>query len=69
MALADARVGSGYIVHALDGLGGLRLHLERLGVVPGTPIQVIARMGGNLIVDVRGSRVALDEELAKCVLV
>lgn len=69
MVLTKVRAGSDYIIHAITGEGETRLHLEGMGFVPGTKLTVVSRMGGNLIVGVKGSRVAIDEKLAKCVLV
>ena len=46
-----------------------QLHLENLGFVPGEQIVVVSRIGGNLIVNVKGSRVALSSELAKHITV
>jgi len=64
MVLTNVRTGGEYTIHAIDGEGDTRLHLEGLGFVPGTRLKVVSRIGGNLIVGARGSRVALDEHLA-----
>lgn len=69
MVLTTARPRDTYIVHAVQGEGDVRLHLEGLGVTPGTKLKVVQRFGGNLIVNIRGSRVAVDKRLAEHVLV
>lgn len=69
MVLTTAQPGGDYIIHAISGDGDVRLHLEGMGFVPGTKLKVVSRMGGNLIVSVKGSRVALDQKLAQCVMV
>lgn len=69
MVLTQVQAGREYIIHALDGEGETRLHLEGLGFVPGTKLAVVSRIGDNLIVNVKGSKIALDASLAKCVLV
>lgn len=69
MVLTKVEPGRDYIIHAITGEGEIRLHLESLGFVPGTKLKVVARNGENLIVGVRGSRVAVDGRLAKCVIV
>lgn len=69
MVLTKVQTGGNYLIHAVTGEGDVRHHLEGLGFVPGTKINVVSRIGGNLIVNVRGSRVALDKKLAACVLV
>lgn len=57
------------IIHAIAGEGEVRMHLETLGFVPGTKVRIVSRNGDNLIVSVRGSRVALDGALAEFVIV
>lgn len=69
MVLTTVQSGKDYIIHAVTGEGDTRLHLGSMGFVPGTKLSVVSRLGGNLIVSVKGSRVALDEKLAKCVMV
>ena len=69
MVLTTVQAGKDYIIHAVTGEGDTRLHLEGLGFVPGAKLSVVARNGGNLIVGVKGSRVALDEKLANCIIV
>ena len=46
-----------------------RKFLENLGIVPGASISVITEMGGNLIVSVKGSRLALNKGTAQMLLV
>ena len=69
MVLTTVQSGKDYIIHAVAGEGDTRLHLSSMGFVPGAKLAVVSRIGGNLIVNVKGSRVALDEKLAKCILV
>ena len=69
MILATAELGRDYPIHAITGEGDTRLHLAGLGFVPGARVKVVSRIGGNLIVNVKGSRVALDRKLAQCVMV
>ena len=58
----------------LNTLGQLS-SLRRLGVILSIPsgfrlaVTVISDIGGNLIVNVKGTRVALDRNLAECVVV
>lgn len=69
MALTQGARGKRYIIKAIVGEGEVRLRLEGMGFVPGASLGVVASMGRNLIVNVKGSRVALDENLAKCVMI
>ncbi len=69
MVLAQGESGKNYIIKAITGEGETRLHLEGMGFVPGSRITVVSRLGQNLIVSVKGSRVALDRSLLECVVV
>ena len=45
------------------------MFLESLGFVTGGDVTVIAEMGGNMIVNVKGSRVAISREMANKIYV
>lgn len=44
-------------------------YLKTLGFMEGEPIRVVSRLFGSVIVDVRGSRIALDESMASRIIV
>ena len=44
-------------------------HLENLGFVAGANVIVINRLGGNIIVNVKETRVAISEEMAQKIMV
>lgn len=69
MVLTQVQASKDYIIHAVSGEKETRLHLEGMGFVPGTKLSVVSRIGDNLIVNVKGAKVALDASLAKCVMV
>ncbi len=46
-----------------------RKHLENLGFVPGAVIKVVTEMNGNVIVNVKESRVAISKEMAAKIMV
>ncbi len=56
-------------IRRLSGTPETRQHLADLGFVPGSPVTVISRVGGNLIVKVKESRIALDKELAQKIMI
>lgn len=43
--------------------------LEGLGIIPGVSLSVISEMGGDLIVSVKGARLALNKGIAQQLLV
>ena len=47
----------------------VKKHLENLGFVVGGNVQVINRLGGNVIVNVKESRVAISEEMARKIMI
>ena len=46
-----------------------RRFLENLGFVAGTPITVLSSIGGNVIVNVKDSRVAINEDMARHIMI
>ena len=68
MVLAEVKKNGVYHVKQLHGIDTHR-HLEDLGFLPGESIRVISRIGGNLVVNVKGARVALSSELAKNIVI
>ncbi|MDR0513895.1 MAG: ferrous iron transport protein A, partial [Coriobacteriaceae bacterium] len=56
--------GQDAIVAKVRGKGELHHHLENLGFVEGAPVSVVCESGGNLIVQVKGSQIALNKQVA-----
>ena len=69
MPLTLANVGEENMIRKVGGNPQVRAHLENLGFVPGGNVTVISTMGGNLIVNVKESRVAISKEMAKKIMV
>lgn len=68
MPLSFLRQGERARVAKVRGRGELHHHLENLGFVAGAPVSVACEQGGNLIVEVKGARVALDRQTASRVI-
>ncbi|WP_235322288.1 FeoA family protein [Anaeromassilibacillus senegalensis] len=69
MPLSFANVGEENIVKKVGGKAEVRAHLENLGFVAGAAVTVITSLGGNIIVRVKGSRVAISREMAGKIIV
>ena len=69
MPLTMAEPGEAVTIRKITGKDELRLHLAELGFVVGETVTVVSRMGGNLIVQVKDSRIALDRNMANRILV
>ncbi len=69
MPLMLAKSGEENIIKKIGGNNEVKRHLENLGFVVGGSVTVISSLGGNVIVSVKGSRVAVSEEMARKIMV
>ena len=69
MPLTCASVGEENMIRKVGGNSEIRAHLENLGFVTGGNVTVVSTIGGNLIVNVKDSRVAISREMASKILV
>ena len=69
MPLTLANVGEESIVRKVSGNPEVRKHLEDLGFVAGGAVTVVSSLGGNIIVMVKESRVAISEEMARKIMI
>ena len=69
MPLAMAQVGDVNIIKKISGRDEVRQHLAELGFVVGEEVQVVNEMAGNLILSVKGARIALDKGMAMRIMV
>lgn len=57
------------IIRRVGGSPEIKKHLENLGFVVGGSVRIVSQMGGNLIVNVKESRVAISESMAMKIMV
>lgn len=69
MPLTMAKTGEPVTIRKITGKDEVRLHLAELGFVVGSEVTVVTEIAGNLIVQVRGSRVALNEAMANRIMI
>ena len=69
MPLGMANVGDVNNIKRINGRDDVRQHLAELGFVVGTEVTVVSELGGNLILSVKESRVALDKTMAMRIMV
>lgn len=69
MPLTLADTGEEYVVKRIGGKPEVKKHLENLGFVAGSGVSVINTIGGNVIVKVKESRVAISQEMAQKIMV
>lgn len=69
MPLGIASVGDTNIIKRITGQDEVKQHLSELGFVVGAEVTVVNELGGNLILNVKESRVALDKTMAMRIMV
>ena len=69
MQFGMANVGDVNIIKQINGRDDVRQHLAELGFVPGAEVSVVSELGGNLILSVKESRIALDKTMAMRIMV
>jgi ferrous iron transport protein A len=69
MPLAMMNVGERARVTAITGADTVRKHLGSLGFVPGVVISVVQIAAGSMIVGVQESRIAVNADLARRIMV
>ena len=65
MPLVYAETGKPLIIRKISGSPEVKRHLEDLGFNVGTEVSVVSILGENVIVKVKGSRIAVSSELAR----
>ena len=69
MPLTLAKQGEPVTIRKTTGKDEIRQHLAELGFVTDAAVTVVSEMGGNLIVQVKNSRIALDRSMAGRIMV
>lgn len=69
MPLTVAVSGEENIIRKVGGSPETKKHLEDLGFVAGGCVRVVSEIGGNLIVSVKESRVAISREMALKIMI
>lgn len=69
MPLNLANLDEEVMIRHIGGSQEVRQHLENLGFVVGGNVTVVTSLRGNIIVNVKESRVAISEEMARKIMV
>ena len=69
MPLSMVKEGETNIINKVGGKEETRKFLENLGFVTGGTVTVISQTGGNMIVNVKDSRVAIGKDMANKIMV
>lgn len=69
MPLSMVKPGETNTIKKVGGKEETRKFLENLGFVTGGEVTVVYEIEGNLIVNVKDSRVAIGKDMANCIMV
>ena len=69
MPLNVAQPGEENIIRKIGGSPEVKQHLAELGFVVGGTVTLLSVLGGNVIVNVKESRVALDADMARRIMI
>ena len=67
--LTYATAGEKNVIKRISGKPEVKQHLETMGFVTGAIVSVVSDVNGNLIVNVKDTRVALDKQLATKIMI
>ncbi len=69
MPLSMVSPGEKGVINRISGRDDTKRFLNNLGFIEGSPVTVISRMDGNLIVGVMDSRVAIGKKMANKIMI
>lgn len=69
MPLSMAKPGETLAIRKVTGKDEVRQHLAELGFVVDAAVTVVSELAGNLIVQAKDSRIALDRTMANRIMV
>lgn len=67
--LVFAEPGEELVIKKIGGNAEVKRHLENLGFIPGGAVTVINSLAGNVIVKVKESRIAINEDMARRIMI
>ena len=69
MPLTMAKTGETVTIRKISGKDEVRQHLAELGFVVDSDVTVVREIAGNLILQVKDSRIALDKTMANRIMI
>lgn len=69
MPLTLAKKGEVNYIKKITGRDDVRSHLATMGFVVGESVTVVSELAGNMILNVKGARIALDKGMAGRIMV
>ena len=69
MPLPMAKAGETVTIRKITGKDEIRQHLAELGFIVEGTVTVVSEIAGNLILQVKDSRIALDKSMANRIMI
>ena len=69
MPITMAKPGETVMIRQISGKDEVRQHLNELGFVVDASVTIVNEMAGNLILQVKDSRIALDKAMATRIMI
>lgn len=69
MPLTFAGLNEDHIIQSINGNTETKRFLEKLGFIHGTKVTVVSSINGNVIVNIKDSRIAIDAQMARHIMV
>ena len=69
MPLSMTQAGESNIIKKVGGREETRKFLENLGFVAGSAVTIISKVEGNIIVNIKESRIAIGKDMANKIMV
>ena len=69
MPLTMAKTGETVTIRKISGKDEVRQHLAELGFVVDSDVTVVSEIAGNLILQVKDSRIVLDKTMANRIMI
>ena len=69
MPLTMANIGEANTIKRVSGNDETKRFLANLGCVPGAEVIVLSAIGGNVIVNIKDSRVAVNADMARHIMI
>jgi len=69
MLLSKAKIGDTFNIKQVEGKEKVKKFLFTLGCFEGEEITLISKLAGNYVVNIKDSRYALDESMAKSITI
>ena len=67
--VASENTGEEVVIKKISGSDKTRTFLNSIGFVVGTNVKIVSKIDGNLIIDVKDTRVALDKKMASRIII